>query len=97
MAADPALPTPPVNRASLEAQLASARAEADRYRALVEDLKEVLFQIDRQGQWAFLNPAWTDLTGFPVEESLGQPFLGFLHPADNPLSLIHISEPTRPY
>ena len=84
MAADPVLPTPPGNQASLEAQLASARAEADRYRALVEDLKEVLFQINRQGQWSFLNPAWTELTGFPVEESLGLPFLGFLHPGDNP-------------
>ncbi|WP_306590418.1 ATP-binding protein [Geothrix sp. 21YS21S-4] len=55
-----------------------------RYRALVDHLKEVVFQIDRQGQWSFLNPAWTQLTGFGVEESLGQAFLGFLHPADNP-------------
>ncbi|GLH73688.1 hypothetical protein GETHLI_21900 [Geothrix limicola] len=68
---------------ALEARLAAVQAEADRYRALVEDLKEVIFQIDRQGQWTFLNPAWADLTGYPVEESLGRPFLTFLHPADN--------------
>jgi PAS domain S-box-containing protein len=68
---------------ALEARLAAVQAEADRYRALVEDLKEVVFQIDRQGQWTFLNPAWAELTGFPVEECLGRPFLGFLHPADN--------------
>ncbi|MDP1831093.1 MAG: ATP-binding protein [Geothrix sp.] len=68
----------------LEAQLASARAEADHYRALVEHLKEVIFQVDRQGRWSFLNPAWTELTGFPVEACLGRPFLGFLHPADHP-------------
>jgi len=50
----------------------------------VEDLKEVVFQIDRQGQWSFLNPAWAELTAFSVAECLGRPFLGFLHPADNP-------------
>ena len=79
-------PTPLISDSmpALEAQLASARAEADRYRALVEHLKEVVFQIDRQGQWSFLNPAWTELTDFSTEECLGRPFLGFLHPADNP-------------
>jgi PAS domain S-box-containing protein len=78
--------TPPTaeSLAALEAQLAAARAEADRYRALVEDLKEVIFQIDRQGQWSFLNPAWIELTGYPVEACLGKPFLEFLHPADHP-------------
>ena len=79
-------PTPPTPESALalEARLAFAQAEADRYRALVDDLKEVIFQIDRQGQWSFLNPAWTELTGFPTEECLGSPFLGFLHPADSP-------------
>ena len=86
-------PTPPTPESVqvLEARLASAQAEADRYRALVDDLKEVIFQIDRQGQWSFLNPAWTELTGFPMEECLGRPFLGFLHPADNPRYLNMLS------
>ncbi len=75
-----ALPSSP----SLAAQLDSARAEADHYRALVEHFRDVIFQIDRQGQWSFLNPAWTELTGFPAEDCLGRPFLGYLHPADNP-------------
>ena len=61
-----------------------ARQEAERYRVLVDHLKEVLFQIDRHGLWSLLNPAWTQLTGFEVGESLGTPFLGYLHPADKP-------------
>ena len=77
-------PSTDSDSASLAARLAQAQAEADRYRTLVEDLKEVVFQIDRQGRWSFLNPAWTGLTGLPVEGCLGQAFLGFLHPADNP-------------
>jgi PAS domain S-box-containing protein len=60
------------------------RQEAERYRVLVDHLKEVLFQIDRHGLWSFLNPAWSQLTGFGVQESLGTPFLGCLHPADKP-------------
>jgi PAS domain S-box-containing protein len=76
-------PTPESSPA-LEARLRSVQAEADRLRALVDDLKEVIFQIDRQGQWSFLNPAWEELTGFPLNECLGRPFLGFLHPADTP-------------
>jgi len=74
----------PATVSALEARLALVQAEADRYRALVEDLKEVIFQIDRQGQWSFLNPAWTELTGNSVVESLGHPFLDYLHPADRP-------------
>jgi PAS domain S-box-containing protein len=63
--------------------LVSVRAEAERFKALVGDLKEVVFQIDRQGQWAFLNPAWEELTGYSVQERLGKPFLDSLLPADN--------------
>ena len=84
MPMDAPTPIPSDALSGLEARLALAQAEADRYRALVEDLKEVIFQIDRQGQWAFLNPAWTELTGLPLEDCLGRPFLGFLHLADNP-------------
>jgi PAS domain S-box-containing protein len=84
MSTDAQVSQPTLSMAALEARLASVQAEADRFRSLVEDLKEVIFQIDRQGRWAFLNPAWTELTGFAVEECLGQSFLGHLHPADNP-------------
>jgi PAS domain S-box-containing protein len=56
--------------------------ELSRYQSLVAHLKEVVFQIDREGRWSLLNPAWTALTGLRVEESLGQPFLGDMHPED---------------
>ncbi|MDP2877002.1 MAG: PAS domain S-box protein, partial [Holophaga sp.] len=53
-----------------------------RYQGLVAHLKEVIFQIDREGRWSFLNRAWAELTGISLEESLGKPFLGFMHPTD---------------
>lgn len=54
----------------------------DDYRMLVENVKEVIFKTTAEGQWAFLNPAWTEITGFAVEESLGFPFLNYIHPDD---------------
>lgn len=53
-----------------------------RYRNVVESVKEVIFQTDREGRWVFLNSAWARVTGFTVRESLGQNFLDFIHPED---------------
>jgi two-component system sensor histidine kinase/response regulator len=49
------------------------------YRTVVNTVREVIFQIDTQGCWLFLNPAWTDVTGYTVDESLGKPFLDYAH------------------
>lgn len=57
-------------------------ASENKYRSVIENLSEVIFQRDQRGYLTFLNPAWTDITGFTVAESLGQPFLGFVHPDD---------------
>lgn len=54
----------------------------EQYRAVVESVKEVIFQTDQYGQWTFLNPAWEEITGYKVEESLGNQFLAYVHPDD---------------
>ena len=53
-------------------------------RQIIDGLQEVVFQTDPQGRWTFLNPAWTRLTGFGLEESLGRDALEFTYPADQP-------------
>jgi len=53
-----------------------------RYRSVVESVKEVIFQTDSEGLWTYLNPAWTEITGFPVADSLGKPFTGYVYPDD---------------
>ncbi len=53
-----------------------------KHRSVVENLTEVVFQTDLDGNWLFLNPAWTDITGYTVEESIGTPFFNYLHPDD---------------
>jgi len=52
------------------------------YRSVVENVKEVIFQTDLQGQWTFLNPAWESMTGYTMEESIGTPYHMYVHEKD---------------
>jgi len=63
-------------------EAAAPPGDLARYKALVDHLRETVFQIDRNGNWSFLNPAWEAMTGFPVAASLGTPFLDRMHPVD---------------
>ncbi len=42
----------------------------------------MIFQTDTARRLTFLNPAWTEITGFSLDESLGFRFLDFVHPDD---------------
>jgi two-component system, cell cycle sensor histidine kinase and response regulator CckA len=48
------------------------RRGEERYRALVDNLTTVVFQVDRELRWTFLNPAWETITGRSPAESIGQ-------------------------
>ncbi len=72
-----------VNVAIGRARLYTAVRESEQlYRSVVENVKEVFFRIDKHGNWTFLNPAWTALTGFTVAESLGKSFIDFVDVED---------------
>jgi PAS domain S-box-containing protein len=58
------------------------RESEQKYRSLIEQLKDVFFRTDEQGRWTFLNPAWTTLTGHSIEASLGTHFLTYVYPSD---------------
>jgi PAS domain S-box-containing protein len=53
-----------------------------KYRTVVNNVTEIIFQTDTNGLWIFLNKAWEDVTGFTVEESIGQLFVNYVHPDD---------------
>ncbi|MFB8791952.1 MAG: EAL domain-containing protein [Potamolinea sp.] len=57
------------------------------YRLVVNNLREVVFQTDVNGLWKFLNPAWTEITGFKLEESIGTNFLDYVPPDDRQTNL----------
>ncbi len=65
---------------------AALRQSEERFRTVVTNLKEVVFKTDTNGLWSFLNPAWTEITGFNVDESLGTSFLNYVHPEDREAS-----------
>jgi PAS domain S-box-containing protein len=48
------------------------RRGEERYRVLVDNLATVVFQLDRDLRWTFLNPAWETVTGRSPQESIGQ-------------------------
>lgn len=48
------------------------QASDHRYRSLVEHLGDAIF-IDAAAQLSFLNPAWEQISGYPIHESLGSP------------------------
>ncbi|AGA33075.1 diguanylate cyclase/phosphodiesterase (GGDEF & EAL domains) with PAS/PAC sensor(s) [Thioalkalivibrio nitratireducens DSM 14787] len=73
-------------RARLEAQVQARTAELSqsesRYRQVVDNIREVAFQIDNDGRLVFLNTAWEAATGFPVAESLGTRLVDYVHAGD---------------
>ena len=54
----------------------------EKYRSAVDNLTEVIFQTDEKSFLTFLNPAWTDITGYGMEESLGNNLLDYIHRED---------------
>lgn len=53
-------------------------ASEQRYRELVERIKEVVFKCDSDGILQFLNSAWTSILGHPVAGSVNRPMVDFV-------------------
>ncbi|MCP4981611.1 MAG: PAS domain-containing protein [Gammaproteobacteria bacterium] len=54
----------------------------ERYGNIIRCLPQVVFEIDLQGQWCFLNRSWSQLSGFEVNECIGTNFIDYVHPQD---------------
>ena len=54
----------------------------ERFRSLVKSTAVPIGIISLAGDFTFANEALADLTGYTVEELVGRPFMGFLHPED---------------
>jgi len=65
-------------------QADETRAFAEHFKSVVENIGEVIFRIDGQGRWAYLNPAWETLTGKPIGASLGRSWLELIEPSARP-------------
>ena len=50
------------------------------YQDLVETSQDLIWQCDAQGCYTYLNPAWSDLFGYSLEEMIGHRFTDFQDP-----------------
>lgn len=68
----------------LEAKWAekTIRESEQKYRLVVNSLREGIFQLDTQGIIIFLNSAWKNILGFSLEESFNTPLAQYIHPQD---------------
>lgn len=73
--------------AELTTAYTELRQSEERYRRLVETARDVIFELDEEGRFVALNPAFETITGFSRDEWLGKPFAPLVEPADAPRAL----------
>ncbi len=58
------------------------RMSEEKYRSVVESVREVIFTTDDAGIITFLNTFWLDITGSDTKACLGKPLFSYFHPDD---------------
>jgi len=56
------------------------RESEERYRTLVETMTDVVFTLDTEGRFTFLNNEFKTTTGYSVQDFIGRPFVEILAP-----------------
>ena len=51
-------------------------------RAVIDAVGDIIFETDDKGEIVFLNKAWKKMTGFDVEQSIGQALVQLIYPSD---------------
>ncbi len=54
----------------------------DRYRILVENINDVIFALDIQGNFTYVSPVIKRLSEYQASEIIGRPIRDFVHPGD---------------
>ena len=58
------------------------RQSEETFREFVAQSIDVIFELDGQGRFTFVSPAWERQFGFPGSVVLGNPFAAYVHPED---------------
>ena len=56
------------------------RESEEEYKAVVNSVQDILFEIDVTGRITFMNLTWKTITGFDPEDVYGQDLFKFIHP-----------------
>lgn len=54
----------------------------NKYDIMVNSIHQIIFEVDINGKWVFLNNTWEKITGFSVKESLGKNCLDYILGSD---------------
>lgn len=54
------------------------------FRSFVENINDVLFALTPAGTFSYVSPRWHEAFGYDLSETIGQPFIPFVHPDDVP-------------
>ena len=60
------------------------RASEEKYRALVENINDILYTVDTQGNITYISPAVERFTKYKVSDLIGKPFAPLIYPDDLP-------------
>jgi PAS domain S-box-containing protein len=58
------------------------RQSENKFRALVENMSDVIFTVDLDGKFTYISPSWETVLGYSVEDFLGMSGMVLVHPAD---------------
>lgn len=72
-----------------------ARAQDERFRALVQRSQDLIIVMDAEGRRSYISPACGPLLGYTEEELLGDSVLSLTHPDDVPALRAAIAETVR--
>jgi PAS domain S-box-containing protein len=67
-------------------------SQAPDYQALIETAGDLIYMLDLQGRFTFLNPAAERVLGYTLPETLGRPFTEFLTAEGGRVALAHFSQ-----
>ena len=56
----------------------------ERFRSLVEDINDIIFTIDSQGNITYVSPAFERIFSYRIDEMMGKNFKSYIHPDDLP-------------
>lgn len=71
-----------LQRFGLESRI---RESEEKYRLLVEEIRDVIYSIDENGIITYLSPAVESITGYAPDELIGSSYTRLFHKEDNPL------------
>ncbi|MDH5479162.1 MAG: EAL domain-containing protein [Nitrosomonas sp.] len=54
------------------------------HNGLINNLKQIVFQLDSNGNFIFLNDTWKTITGLPIAKTINRPWLSFIYEHDRP-------------